>query len=160
MSLLLSLRRAALVTSFTAFKFMALYSLVEFTSVMLLYSINSNLGDAQVLVVCWSRQCGCTVECALLFVCTRAALMLPLHNPVSVPRCRPVSDPPSCRRHGPHEAGRDAVPTPSSVASLFRLRPQFPCRQHRHNGGLPGTRGHGSGSTFCGISVMPIVIWV
>ncbi|XP_070560600.1 polyamine-transporting ATPase 13A3-like isoform X8 [Ptychodera flava] len=37
--------RAALVTSFSMFKYMALYSVIQFVSVMILYSIQSNLGD-------------------------------------------------------------------------------------------------------------------
>lgn len=43
--------RAALVTSFGIFKFMALYSVVQFVSVVILYWINSNLGDLQFLYV-------------------------------------------------------------------------------------------------------------
>ncbi|XP_033097899.1 probable cation-transporting ATPase 13A3 [Anneissia japonica] len=43
--------RAALVTSFGVFKYMALYSLIQFISVMILYWINSNLGDIQYLYV-------------------------------------------------------------------------------------------------------------
>ncbi|KAJ4461026.1 putative Cation-transporting ATPase 13A2 [Paratrimastix pyriformis] len=41
--------RAALVTSFQCFKYMALYSMIQFASVLLLYRINSNLGDWQYL---------------------------------------------------------------------------------------------------------------
>jgi hypothetical protein len=37
-----------LVTSFSAFKFMALYSLIQFATVTLLYSLASTLGDFQV----------------------------------------------------------------------------------------------------------------
>ena len=40
--------RAALVTNFSCFKYMALYSLIQFTTVSLLYSLAGNLGDAQV----------------------------------------------------------------------------------------------------------------
>lgn len=40
--------RAALVTSFSCFKFMSLYSAIQFTSVSLLYASASNLGDFQV----------------------------------------------------------------------------------------------------------------
>jgi len=40
--------RAALVTSFSCFKYMALYSIIQFTTVSLLYSFASNLGDYQV----------------------------------------------------------------------------------------------------------------
>ncbi|RKO96700.1 hypothetical protein CAUPRSCDRAFT_217, partial [Caulochytrium protostelioides] len=43
--------RAALVTSFSCFKYMALYSLIQFTSVSLLYSQVSNLGDFQFLYI-------------------------------------------------------------------------------------------------------------
>ena len=43
--------RAALVTSFSCFKYMALYSLIQFTSVSLLYSQGNNLGDFQFLYI-------------------------------------------------------------------------------------------------------------
>ncbi|KIY53967.1 Ca-transporting ATPase [Fistulina hepatica ATCC 64428] len=43
--------RAALVTSFSCFKYMALYSLIQFTSVTLLYSLASSLGDFQFLYI-------------------------------------------------------------------------------------------------------------
>ncbi|XP_062987775.1 polyamine-transporting ATPase 13A3 [Elgaria multicarinata webbii] len=43
--------RAALVTSFCVFKFMALYSVIQYVSVTLLYSIQSNLGDFQFLFI-------------------------------------------------------------------------------------------------------------
>jgi predicted P-type ATPase len=43
--------RAALVTSFSCFKFMALYSFIEFSTVCILYWINSNLSDLQYLWV-------------------------------------------------------------------------------------------------------------
>ncbi|XP_069775899.1 polyamine-transporting ATPase 13A3-like isoform X2 [Narcine bancroftii] len=43
--------RAALVTSFCVFKFMAMYSLIQYLSVLLLYSILSNLGDIQFLFI-------------------------------------------------------------------------------------------------------------
>ncbi|XP_062505188.1 polyamine-transporting ATPase 13A3-like [Corticium candelabrum] len=43
--------RAALDTSFSVFKYMALYSMIEFVTVLMLYSINSNLGDFQYLYV-------------------------------------------------------------------------------------------------------------
>lgn len=43
--------RAALVTSFGIFKYMAAYSLVQFTSVIILYSIDSNLTDMQFLYI-------------------------------------------------------------------------------------------------------------
>ncbi|KAJ2559165.1 hypothetical protein EV175_000463 [Coemansia sp. RSA 1933] len=43
--------RAALVTSFSCFKFMAIYSIVQFTSVSLLYQFGGNLGDFQFLYI-------------------------------------------------------------------------------------------------------------
>lgn len=43
--------RAALVTSFSTFKYIALYSFIQFTSVTLLYTAKSNLGDLQFLYV-------------------------------------------------------------------------------------------------------------
>lgn len=43
--------RAALMTSFCVFKFMALYSIIQYFSVTLLYSILSNLGDFQFLFI-------------------------------------------------------------------------------------------------------------
>jgi cation-transporting ATPase 13A2 len=43
--------RAALVTSFSCFKYMSLYSAIQFTSVSFLYASASNLGDFQVSVL-------------------------------------------------------------------------------------------------------------
>jgi cation-transporting ATPase 13A3/4/5 len=43
--------RAALTTSFGSFKFMAVYSLIQFTSVSLLYALASNLADFQFLLI-------------------------------------------------------------------------------------------------------------
>jgi len=43
--------RAALVNSFSCFKYMALYSMIQFTSVTLLYSFASSLGDFQFLYI-------------------------------------------------------------------------------------------------------------
>ncbi|CAH7675289.1 hypothetical protein BY996DRAFT_4588238 [Phakopsora pachyrhizi] len=43
--------RCALVTSFSCFKFMALYSLIQFTTITLLYSLPSSLGDFQFLYI-------------------------------------------------------------------------------------------------------------
>ncbi|XP_047446423.1 polyamine-transporting ATPase 13A3-like isoform X2 [Mugil cephalus] len=43
--------RAALITSFCVFKFMALYSIIQYTTVILLYWILSNLGDFQFLFI-------------------------------------------------------------------------------------------------------------
>lgn len=43
--------RAALVSSFQVFKFMALYSMIQFWSVTILYTLASNLGDYQFLII-------------------------------------------------------------------------------------------------------------
>ncbi|KAJ1902643.1 hypothetical protein LPJ81_003494 [Coemansia sp. IMI 209127] len=43
--------RAALVTSFSCFKFMAIYSIMQFTSVSFLYKFGGNLGDFQFLYI-------------------------------------------------------------------------------------------------------------
>ncbi|KZT04578.1 Ca-transporting ATPase [Laetiporus sulphureus 93-53] len=43
--------RSALVTSFSCFKYMALYSLIQFTTITLLYSFASSLGDFQFLYI-------------------------------------------------------------------------------------------------------------
>ncbi|KAF2457334.1 hypothetical protein BDY21DRAFT_39066 [Lineolata rhizophorae] len=43
--------RASLVTSFTCFKYMSLYSAIQFTSVSFLYATASNLGDFQFLYI-------------------------------------------------------------------------------------------------------------
>ena len=43
--------RAALVTSFSCFKFMSVYSAIQFTSVSVLYASASNLGDVQFLFI-------------------------------------------------------------------------------------------------------------
>ncbi|KAL5014330.1 hypothetical protein ScPMuIL_008600 [Solemya velum] len=43
--------RAALVTSFGCFKYMALYSFIQFVSVLILYTFEANLGDWQFLYI-------------------------------------------------------------------------------------------------------------
>ncbi|KAL2312417.1 Cation-transporting ATPase [Schizosaccharomyces pombe] len=43
--------RAALVTSFSCFQYMALYSAIQFITVSILYTTNSNLGDFQFLFI-------------------------------------------------------------------------------------------------------------
>ncbi|XP_007459326.1 PREDICTED: probable cation-transporting ATPase 13A2 isoform X3 [Lipotes vexillifer] len=43
--------RCSLDTSFSVFKYMALYSLTQFISVLTLYTVNTNLGDVQFLVI-------------------------------------------------------------------------------------------------------------
>lgn len=43
--------RCALVTSFNIFKYMALYSMIQYSSVLMLYDISSNLSDLQYLYI-------------------------------------------------------------------------------------------------------------
>ncbi|XP_020951083.1 probable cation-transporting ATPase 13A2 isoform X7 [Sus scrofa] len=43
--------RCSLDTSISVFKYMALYSLTQFISVLILYTVNTNLGDVQFLVI-------------------------------------------------------------------------------------------------------------
>lgn len=43
--------RCALVTSFNTFKYMALYSMIQYTTVLMLYYITSNLGDFQFIYI-------------------------------------------------------------------------------------------------------------
>uniref|UniRef100_A0A8C6R5X6 Polyamine-transporting ATPase 13A2 n=1 Tax=Nannospalax galili TaxID=1026970 RepID=A0A8C6R5X6_NANGA len=43
--------RCSLDTSFSVFKYMALYSLTQFISVLILYTVNTNLGDVQFLAI-------------------------------------------------------------------------------------------------------------
>jgi cation-transporting P-type ATPase 13A2 len=43
--------RASLATSLGCFKYMALYSIVEFTTTILLYSFTNNIGDFQYLYI-------------------------------------------------------------------------------------------------------------
>jgi len=47
--ILLRQGRAALITSFGTFKYMALYSLIQYVSVLILYTFDSNLGDMEFL---------------------------------------------------------------------------------------------------------------
>ena len=49
--LTIALARCALVTSFGVFKYMALYSMIQFASVLILYSNKTNLGDTQFLYI-------------------------------------------------------------------------------------------------------------
>ncbi|XP_012577539.1 PREDICTED: probable cation-transporting ATPase 13A2 [Condylura cristata] len=64
--------RCALDTSFSVFKYMALYSLTQFISVLLLYTINTNLGDVQFLAI----DLGITTTVAVLMSRTGPALAL------------------------------------------------------------------------------------
>ena len=43
--------RCALTTSFGVFKYMALYSMIQFISVIILYTNSTNLGDTQFLYI-------------------------------------------------------------------------------------------------------------
>lgn len=64
--------RCSLDTSFSVFKYMALYSLTQFISVLILYTINTNLGDVQFLAI----DLGITTTVAVLMSRTGPALEL------------------------------------------------------------------------------------
>ncbi|CEF71586.1 Cation-transporting P-type ATPase family and Cation-transporting P-type ATPase, N-terminal domain and Neurotransmitter-gated ion-channel transmembrane domain and Cation-transporting P-type ATPase, C-terminal domain and Neurotransmitter-gated ion-channel ligand-binding domain and Cation-transporting P-type ATPase, subfamily V and P-type ATPase, A domain and HAD-like domain and P-type ATPase, cytoplasmic domain N-containing protein [Strongyloides ratti] len=64
--------RAALVTSFGIFKYMAGYSLTQFVSIMLLYWINTNLTDFQFIFI----DLGLITFCAIVFGYTPASLTI------------------------------------------------------------------------------------
>uniref|UniRef100_H2SUA3 ATPase cation transporting 13A2 n=1 Tax=Takifugu rubripes TaxID=31033 RepID=H2SUA3_TAKRU len=49
--MLISEGRCSLITSFSLFRYMALYSLCQFSSVLILYTLKTNLGDLQFLFV-------------------------------------------------------------------------------------------------------------
>ncbi|XP_006866405.1 PREDICTED: probable cation-transporting ATPase 13A2 [Chrysochloris asiatica] len=64
--------RCSLDTSFSVFKYMALYSLTQFISVLILYTINTNLGDVQFLAI----DLAITTTVAVLMSRTGPALVL------------------------------------------------------------------------------------
>ncbi|XP_036112247.1 polyamine-transporting ATPase 13A2 isoform X4 [Molossus molossus] len=64
--------RCSLDTSFSVFKYMALYSLTQFISVLILYTINTNLGDMQFLAI----DLAITTTVAVLMSRTGPALVL------------------------------------------------------------------------------------
>ncbi|KAM7098536.1 polyamine-transporting ATPase 13A2 isoform 4-T4 [Molossus nigricans] len=64
--------RCSLDTSFSVFKYMALYSLTQFISVLILYTINTNLGDMQFLAI----DLAITTSVAVLMSRTGPALVL------------------------------------------------------------------------------------
>lgn len=69
--------RCSLDTSFSVFKYMALYSLTQFVSVLLLYTISTNLGDVQFLAI----DLVITTTVAVLMSRTGPALVLGLARP-------------------------------------------------------------------------------
>lgn len=69
--------RCSLDTSFSVFKYMALYSLTQFISVLILYTINTNLGDLQFLAID-------------LFITTTVAVLMSRTGPaLTLVRARP-----------------------------------------------------------------------
>jgi len=76
--------RAALVTSFSCFKYMALYSAIQFTSVSILYRWGCNLGDFQVqnaltaplIIVFVDRLVFDLADCRVQYGLLRFALMV------------------------------------------------------------------------------------
>ncbi|XP_043917761.1 polyamine-transporting ATPase 13A2 isoform X2 [Protopterus annectens] len=69
--------RCSLITSFGVFKFMALYSITQFVSVLLLYTIKTNLGDFQYLYL----DLIITTTIAILMGRTEPASQLGQHRP-------------------------------------------------------------------------------
>lgn len=59
--------RASLVTSFSCFKYMSLYSAIQFSTVSILYKWASNLGDFQVSILFWKFKF-CTANFLLVLV--------------------------------------------------------------------------------------------
>ena len=78
--------RAALATSFQCFKYMALYSMVQFTSVTLMYSMKINLTDMQFLFI----DLGIIVPLAVTMSWTKAASGLSKQQPNNSLICVPV----------------------------------------------------------------------
>ena len=72
--------RAALVTSFSCFKYMSLYSAIQFTTVAFLYGSGSNLGDFQVRAISSTRLPGSAVADTHFsqFLFIDLALILPI----------------------------------------------------------------------------------
>ena len=71
--------RAALTTSFQCFKFMALYSMIQYTSACLTYYLGQNLTDYQYLIV----DLGVIVPLAITMSWTKAASKLSKQRPIS-----------------------------------------------------------------------------
>eukprot|EP01022_Parablepharisma_sp_SALTPOND_P025544 TRINITY_DN598_c0_g1_i1.p2 TRINITY_DN598_c0_g1~~TRINITY_DN598_c0_g1_i1.p2 ORF type:complete len:979 (+),score=86.34 TRINITY_DN598_c0_g1_i1:10743-13679(+) len=78
--------RAALSTSFQCFKYMALYSMIQFTSVSLMYSMKINLTDMQFLFI----DLIIIVPLAITMSWTKAASGLSKQQPTSSLICLPV----------------------------------------------------------------------
>ncbi len=71
--------RSALTTSFQCFKFMALYSMIEFTSVTIMYTFDGNLTDMQFLMI----DLVVIIPLAITMSWTRAASKLSIQLPES-----------------------------------------------------------------------------
>jgi len=78
--------RAALSTSFQCFKYMALYSMIQFTSVSLMYTMKINLTDMQFLFI----DLAIIVPLAITMSWTKAASGLSKQQPTSTLICIPV----------------------------------------------------------------------
>jgi cation-transporting ATPase 13A3/4/5 len=90
--------RCALVTSFSLFKYMALYSMIQFGSVIVLYHVGCVLGDLQflwadmllILPLAYGRTSILLIELMLLVGLTEAYGHLTAHKPVTKLISKPV----------------------------------------------------------------------
>ncbi|KAL7982940.1 hypothetical protein Chor_013546 [Crotalus horridus] len=81
--------RAALVTSFCVFKFMSLYSIIQYLSVLLLYSVLGNLGDVQYLFI----------DMAIILICGGLPTNVSAPPNATAPREMGGQDPDSIRSY-------------------------------------------------------------
>lgn len=121
--------RASLVTSFSCFKYMSLYSAIQFTTVSILYRKASNLGDLQ---VCLRPAPFSAYPCSI----AKLKSIVPLYRPLSHTshRClyglvRPV---PNSLPQAPHRIPRlPESPHPPSRPNHPRFHPATSCPHSR-----------------------------
>lgn len=77
--------RASLTTSFQCFKYMALYSMIQFVSVTLLYSLDRNLTDLQYLIVDLIVLLPLAVTMSYTKAASKLSKRLPISELISVP---------------------------------------------------------------------------
>lgn len=77
--------RAALTTSFQCFKYMALYSMIQFVSVTLLYSLDRNLTDYQYLLIDLPILLPLAATMSYTKAASKLSKRLPIANLLSVP---------------------------------------------------------------------------
>jgi len=77
--------RAALTTSFQCFKFMALYSMIQFVTVTLLYSLDKNLIDYQFLIIDLALLLPLAITMSYTKAASKLSKQLPISNLLSLP---------------------------------------------------------------------------